>query len=214
MSCKFNLNNLQQNRQPKIFVLVLVVLFSIPLRAQEIAPLSVFITMEWSDKNGRNKLTIDGNDLCDPDSEYGAIDGFPSSVNVTLENKNHKVNAQYNLSEEDYMMHTWLIRGREIWMSECESVQIVFIPLFYCGNADSDTRISYIILYGGQVLFVDVQYLYEFSDPGYFRLNDDLEKKIKSVRSKKLRTKIIEQLKTKYTNQKEYESVFMSCKQS
>ena len=62
-------------------------------------------------------------------------------------------------------------------------------------------------------MFVDVQYLYEFSDPGYFKLNDDLEKKIKSVRSKKLRTKIIEQLKTKYTNKEEYESVFMIYKQ-
>ena len=208
MNYQFITENLQQNRRHKIFVLVLFVLFSITLSAQQIIPASVLITEEWSDKNGKNILTIDGRNLCNLDSEYGAVDGFQSSINVNLKNDNQTVSLQSSLTEEECMMQTWLIREQEIWLSECDSVQIVFIPLFYCGNADSDTRISYVIFYGGQKLFVHINYLYEFSADGYFRLNDDLKKKVNFVKQKKLRAIIIEQLKTKYTNLEEYENVF------
>lgn len=209
MSYQYIFENLQQSRLHKIFALILFFLFSIPLNAQQIIPSSVHITKEWKDKNGKNTLIIDGRNLCNLDSEYGARDGIPSFVNVRLESNKEKVNFQCKLAKEEYMMHTWLIREREIWLSECCSVQIVFIPLFYCGNADSDTRISYIILYGGQKLFVHIQYTYEFTASGYFVLNDDLEKKLDFVRPKKLRTQIIKQLKTKYTSQEEYENIFL-----
>jgi len=189
------------------FFLWLFVIIPVQLNAQQITPSSVFITKEWSDKNGQNILTVDGQNLCNLDSEYGARDGFPSSVEVTLKNDKHTLNFQCNLPEETYMMHTWLIREKEIWVSEYNSAQIVFIPLFYCGNADSDTYISYIILYEGQKLSVDIQYQYEFSALGYFRLNDDLKKKFHYIRPKKLRKKIIQELEVKYANQEEYENV-------
>lgn len=214
MNYQFISDILLLNRLDKGFSLLLFAIFTTQLNAQQIIPSSVSITKKWSDKNGQNTLIIDGRNLCNPDSEYGAHDGFPSTVDVTLRNDKYIVNIQRNLTEETYMMYTWLIREKEIWLSECNSIQIVFIPLFYCGNADSDTRISYIILYENQKIFIDIRYDYNFEAFGYFKLRDDLKKKFNFVQPKKIRNEIVKQLKSKYTRQEEYESVFEPCTQS
>jgi hypothetical protein len=176
------------------------------LKAQQIIPASIFITKEWTDKNGKNILIVRGQDCCNPDYEYGAVDGFPSKVEVMLENNKYKLFLTDSLTH--YQLHTMLIREKEIWMATFNRAQIVFIPILYCGNHDMNTRISYIILYGSQKWLIHVQYLYENEGDGLFKLNDSLKIKLDFIKPKKLRNKIVEQIIKKYRTVQEFERVF------
>jgi hypothetical protein len=169
-------------------------------------PASIAINKEWTDKNGMNILIVQGHNLCNPDDEYGVVDGFPSKVEVTLENNKYKLFLTDSLTS--YQLQTMLICEKEIWMTTFNRAQIVFIPILYCGNYDMDTRISYIILYGSQKWLIHVQYLYENEGDGFFKLNDDLKRKLDFIQPKKLRSKIVEQIIPKYRTVQEYEKVF------
>jgi ribosomal protein S17E len=195
-------------RKTVIILSVFALLVGNSLQAQKIIPASVSITKEWTDKNGKNILTVRGQDLCNPESEYGAHDGFPSKVEVALVNDKHKLFLTDSLTFDQYQMQTMLIREKEIWTTIFNSAQIVFIPVFFCGTYDLDTYIWHIILYDSQKWLIRVQYLYEIEGNGFFRLNDDLKRKLNFIQSKKLRNKIIKQITEKYKTVEEFESVF------
>jgi ribosomal protein S17E len=117
-----------------------------------------------------------------------------------------------SLTFDQYQMQTMHIREKEIWTTTFNSTQIVFIPVFLCGNYDLDTHILYFILYDNQKWLIRVQYLYENEGDGVFRLNDDLKRKLNFIQSEKLRNKIIEQITQKYKTVEEFESVFETKK--
>ncbi|GHV58737.1 hypothetical protein FACS1894182_11710 [Bacteroidia bacterium] len=167
---------------------------------------SVNITKQWTDHNGENRLTINGTELCN--FEKWCVDGHPSKLEVSLTNSKHSLDMKYELSFDEYQMQTILFRESEIWFCDLNKIRAVFIPLFYCGNTDQDTKISYIVLHDNQKYIFHLSCLYDFSADGFFRLNDNLEEKLKVVPSKKLRKMVAEQLQSKYQSQQEYESVF------
>jgi hypothetical protein len=115
---------------------------------------------------------------------------------------------KYSLSFDESQMHTIFFRKEEIRFQELNGIRAVFIPFFYCGNYDQDTRISYILLYNNQKYLFHINYFLEIEEDGFFRLNDDLEKKCRKIPSEELRGMAIEQLQTKYQSITEYEYVF------
>jgi hypothetical protein len=189
-----------------IILSAIVLVANASLSGQVVSCDSILISKTWTDKNGENRLTINGTELCN--YEKCCVDGHPSKLEVSLTNNKHSLKVKYKLLFDEYQMKTIFFRENEIWFQELNGINAVFIPFFYCGNYDQDTKISYIILYDNQKYLFHIQYFLDIEGDGCFRLNDDLDKKCKKIASEKFRKMVIEQLQTKYKSINEYGYIF------
>lgn len=56
---------------------------------------------------------------------------------------------------------------------------MVFIPFFYCANADSNIEVSYFILHNHLKYFKQINFY--CGEEGYCKLNEDLKEKLKDM---------------------------------
>jgi hypothetical protein len=76
-------------------------------------------------------------------------------------------------------MQTILFRESEIWFKELNRIQAVFIPFAYCGNADNDIQISYIVFYNHQASIYHINLRGE--DFANYKIADNLEEKLNDL---------------------------------
>lgn len=117
-----------------------------PVVAQVVQTDSAKIYKVWKDKNGENKLTVNVNALCNPAKP--PFDGHKTKIKAVLKNKNFVQEIVFD--DKDYQMEMILFRENDMWFSEHGGTKAVFIPFFYCGNADNDVKASFIIFYGNK----------------------------------------------------------------
>jgi len=175
----------------KTLLLLLLVCYQSVI-AQVVRTDSVEIHQSWKDKNGENKLVVNVNALCNPDRP--PFDGRQTKIIASLKNK--KFTQEIVFDDKDYQMEMILFREKDVWFSEYNGVKAVFVPFFYCGNADNDIKASFIIFYNNK------KYLYHLkfycSDEGDCRLNEkNINLKLKEL-SKEMRDDFIKKIKTKY----------------
>jgi len=82
-------------------------------------------------------------------------------IDVHLKNEKHLLDVQFD--DPDYQMEMIAFNEEDISFYDLEGSKAVLIPFTYCGNSDSDKKLSYIVLYNGK------NYLYHVS----FRCNED-----------------------------------------
>ena len=190
MNYQFITGNLQRIQWHKMQLFFFLMLY-IPSQAQTILPDSIMIHKSWNDKNGKNKLTVKVNALCNPNRP--PFDGHETKIEAEIRNAGGSQEIVYN--DEDYQMEMILFRENDIWLEEFNKIKAVFIPFFYCGNSDSDIKASFIIFYNTK------KYLYHINfhctENGTCKVTDDLNTKLKEL-SPKLRNSFIKSLKSKY----------------
>lgn len=168
----------------------LLMIGSQPTIAQIVQTDSIEINKEWKDKNGENKLTVNVNALCNPDKP--PFDGHKTKIRALLKNKNFVQEIIFD--DKAYQMEMILFRERDIWFTEYNGNKAVFIPFFYCGNADNDVKASFIIFYNRK------KYLYHLkfycNEEGRCKLNEpNINLKLKGL-PKEVRDEFAKKLKT------------------
>ncbi len=176
----------------KSFIIIILSFITSTTLAQEVMiPDTITTTKTWIDKNGLNMLTIHVNAACNPDTL--PHDGHQTMISAQLSNNLYKVKAVYD--EPNYQMKMIYFDESDIWYYDINGVKAVFIPFDYCGNADDDMVVSFIILYNKQ------KYIYHINlkgeDFANYRLNDNLNKKLKKL-PKELQPEFVRYLKAKY----------------
>ncbi len=199
MNYPFIIGNLVAIRHHKI-VWLLAILYCNIATAQEIHADSITVQKKWTDKNGKNLLTVKVNALCNPSKM--PIDGHPTKFEAKLETKQKKFEIEYD--DSAYQMEMILFDEKEIWFYELNKVKAVFIPFQYCSNADNDLKVSYAVFYGNQ------QFLFHFrfrcNENGNCKINEDLNKKL-FILQPKLKKALIEKLHKKYRQIKQLNKV-------
>lgn len=145
------------------------------MQAQVMEPDSVVVNQTWTDNNGYNELYINVYAACN--TEKPPYDGHKSKIQVRLRNEKHKLKIEYD--EKKYQMCMILFNESDICYVDQNDVQIIFIPFFYCGNADSNIRVSYFILYNKLKFLRHIDFYCD--EDGNCRLNDNLKKKLKGM---------------------------------
>ncbi|WP_343534910.1 hypothetical protein [Pedobacter sp.] len=167
----------------------LLMIGSQPAIAQIVHTDSIEIHKVWKDKNGENKLTVNVNALCNPDKP--PFDGHKTKLRALLKNKNFAQEIIFD--DKNYQMEMILFREKDIWLTEYKGNKAVFIPFFYCGNADNDVKVSFIIFYNRK------KYLYHIkfycNEEGKCNLNEpNINLKLKGL-PKEVRDEFAKKLK-------------------
>lgn len=151
---------------------------------------SIEIHKVWKDKNGENKLTVNVNALCNPDKP--PFDGHKTKIKALLKNKNFVQEIIFD--DKNYQMEMILFREKDIWFAEFKENKAVFIPFFYCGNADNDVKASFIIFYNRKKYLYHVKFY--CNEEGTCKLNEpNINLKLKGL-PKEVRDELTKKLKT------------------
>ncbi|WP_219225629.1 hypothetical protein [Pedobacter antarcticus] len=176
------------------FILILsFYCFGHGLSAQVVLPDSITVSKSWTDKNGSNRLQIKVNALCNPDRP--PFDGHETRIEASLYNSKYTSVKAYN--DEDYQMEMIFFKEKNIWFREYSGGRAVFIPFSYCGNDDTDKKISLIIFYGRDSYLCHIQY--KCDELGGCTINDKSGVKLQHL-PVMLRKDLIKRLKTTYRN--------------
>jgi hypothetical protein len=155
---------------------------------------SLTIHKTFPNKNRENRLEIKVinpcNDEVDIEDKNFRVMGMINSISVWLSNKNETDSLVY--FNPNVLMSLIKLRKEDIVFKSISNKPAVFIPFSYCGNADDDIIISYIVFYNKK------KYLYHINLEGEnfcnYRLNDNLDNKLKDM-PQKLKNEFIKQLK-------------------
>jgi len=177
--------------------LLFILFLSVPLIAysQEMKTDSLIVVRNWTDSNGKNTLRIKVDAACNP--EVPPYDAHPTKIEAWLRNDNYSTYIEYD--DPNFEMEMIYLNESDICFGNgADRVRIVFIPFSYCGNADDDMIVSYIILYNNQ------KYLYHINTrdqsnnfAGPYLLDDDLDTKLKDL-PENLRAEFLKLIKSKY----------------
>ena len=118
-------------------------------------------------------------------------------------NEKHELQVTYD--EEDYEMLMILLYEDKISYYDLKGKRAVLIPFFYCGNADSEAIIHYIVLYNKESYLLKIHYYQEEEEIEYiYVLNDNLKEVTKDILTPKLRKHFIKQVKEKYAQYEDF----------
>lgn len=169
----------ERNLQDKVLLLIFCLFFSIPIFSQDnnelIEPRSYNLEKSWFDKNGENSLLIHIENLCIPDKTIPM--GFKSKITVRLKNNRYHLKTSYN--NPDYEMSMISFYEDDLVLKSIDGADAVFIPIFYCGNSDSQVKVSYIILHNNKKYLKHIHFY--CTEYGTCSLNDDLDKILKGM---------------------------------
>lgn len=172
----------------RFVVLLIFALITNAMFAQIIIPKSLSVRKTWTDGNGLNTLNVNVSAACFPDDEYSQP-GYPTEITATLDNSRYKLVMSYNV--KNYQMEMIHLNEEDLFFCDLNGINAVLIPFSYCGNADDDMVISYIVLYAGK------KYLFHInlrgSDFANYKVNDNLDKKLKALPDK-LKSTLIEHI--------------------
>lgn len=192
----------RRNLQLKRIILLLLFYPSLYVSAQivdepdlHLVPDTVNYNMQWMDKNGNNLLSITVNGACN--LEKPPYDGHPTTIIAALKNDKHSLSIEYD--EPYFEMRMILFVEKEISSFDIKGRNAVFIPFFYCGNADETLEVSYIIFYNNYKYLKQMKF--HCSESGKCKLMDDVEKI--SDMPKLLRNKFIVELQ-KYNDTSDF----------
>lgn len=155
--------------------MLLLCMTSFVIHAQVVHTDSIAVHKTWYDKNGKNTLSIKVNALCNANKP--PFDGHVSIINASLTNKNYAVTNEYN--DENYQMEMLLFYEKDIWFHVINKVKAVFIPFFYCGNMDTNNKVSYLIFYNNTKYLYHINY--RCNEDNACTLNENLQLKLKDL---------------------------------
>ncbi len=136
---------------------------------------SVIARQEWKDRNGNNELYVRVYAACNP--KKPPFDGRRTQIEIRLKNDKHRLKMKYD--EENYQMCMIFFDENDISYINRAGSRIVFIPFFYCGNADNNITVSYFILYNNLKYLRHIDFYCD--EDGNCKLDDDLKKKLKGM---------------------------------
>ena len=141
---------------------------------------TLVISKTFRDKNGYNNLEIEVFDPCFRNLEKDRVDGLINYITVRLTNKKYSDTLFY-YNPAVYASLINLIESN-IFFKSISGKQAVFIPFSYCGMADDDWKITYIVLYDHK------KYIYHINLRGEdfqnYKVVDDLNEKLKELPAK------------------------------
>jgi hypothetical protein len=139
----------------------------------------------FSDKNGNNNLEIT---VLNPCGEIKS-DGWENYITVRLHNKNYSDTLTY--SNPNYEMTLINLVENNIVLKLIAGKQAVFIPFAYCGTADDDKQIAYIVFYNHKATIHHINLRGE--DFNNYKIVDNLDEKLRKI-PKKLRKELIKHI--------------------
>ncbi len=176
MNCQFIIGLLRLNQLRRIILFFLLGFSYVStLLAQEVHPNSLSVVKQWNDANGRNNLSIKVSAACNPSKP--PFDGHPTGIHVVLNNRKGKVHVNYE--DSSYAMEMIAFHKKYIWFSQYKKTKVVFIPFFYCGNEDTEVKLSYILVFDNK--YFTYHFKFKKDEDGNCLAVDDIDSSIKNL---------------------------------
>ncbi|NDV69866.1 hypothetical protein [Dysgonomonas sp. 25] len=144
------------------------------------------IKKTFTDKGAENRLTVQVLNPCicsdEMDFEDYRVNGLFNAISAHIENEKYTDSLLY------YNPHVAMslidLREKEIIFKTVARKTAAIIPFSYCGNADMDITISYILFYDRKKYLIHINYRSRHEGFEDYHLYDNLDEKLKELPTK------------------------------